>query len=187
MSIDWTLEPDLDELRRAADELTSDPLKALHDLERLAERGSLASMLFIGQAYESGSAGHTNLERAEEWYRRAADAGQIRATFALGRLYQRRGDHAKARVMYERGANAGHSPSMRALAMCYFCGRGASESREKSREWWKEAITSGNIYAIRDLGCFSVRGKFGLRYMPSGIFYLISAFYLIAVVVWKDR
>lgn len=116
MSVDWSLEPDLNELRRAVDELSSDPLKALRDLERLANRGSLASMLYIGQAYESGSAGHANLERAEEWYRRAADAGQIRAVFALGDLCRRRGDHAAARVTYERGAAAGYSPSMRAMA-----------------------------------------------------------------------
>ena len=53
---------------------------------RAAEEGDAIPQLRLGEAYEAGRGVERDLERAREWYARAAAAGNQRAREALERL-----------------------------------------------------------------------------------------------------
>ena len=53
---------------------------------RAAERGDAITQLRLGEAYEAGRGVPLDLERAREWYGRAAAAGNAQAREALETL-----------------------------------------------------------------------------------------------------
>jgi TPR repeat protein len=61
----WAKEPDLAALTRAHGLLRVDPKSALNELERLAEQGSIMSMVYIGSAYRDGTGVMRDVSQAE--------------------------------------------------------------------------------------------------------------------------
>jgi TPR repeat protein len=75
MSDELDNESDLDALRRAYDDLRSDPSRALLQLRDLADRGSVMSMIYLGYARGKGIGSPVDLAEAEKWFKGAYDAG----------------------------------------------------------------------------------------------------------------
>ena len=66
----------------------------IHDVQRAAESGILEAVFLmgtaydegLGEAYEAGRGVPRDLDKALDWYRRAAESGNARAREALERL-----------------------------------------------------------------------------------------------------
>lgn len=187
MSVDWGTEPDIQAFSRANSLLVSDPSTGLAELERLAEAGSLMSMYVLGETFRNGTLGYVDLTKAEEWYRMAADRGQVRAAYALGWLYGNRGDAAAAINMYERGARNGYAPAMNALALMYFYGQGTDRNLDLARSWWEVGVSKGHGLSKIALGAHFAKGKYGSSRILRGIFLIISAFFELPLIYFKDK
>ncbi len=189
--IDWTEEPDMMELRNAYALLGSHFNQARQMLEKLAERGSLASVLYLGDAYASGRYGSKNLLEAKKWYERAEAREWIPAPHRLGRIYFTLGDYASALRAFSRGADKGYSPAVYRLGKMYIEGLGAATNLEQGRRFLAVAIADGHLFAKRDLAGLYVRGKFGLLNIPNGVMMILSLMLeLIAITVrrgWRDQ
>lgn len=59
---------------------------ALAQFVRLAERGDIAAQNNVGVIYESGLGVHANLNRAREWYQKAAEGGLAAAQWHLAAI-----------------------------------------------------------------------------------------------------
>lgn len=63
-----------------------------------------------------------------------------------------------AKDYYQKGAAAGHTPSMIRLAWCYQFGYGTPNNLEEAHSWVEKAAQKGHVSAIRQLGFFAQWG-----------------------------
>lgn len=189
--LDWTTEPDIMELRNAHILLGSNFNEARQKLEQLAERGSVASMLYLGDAYASGRYGSKNLLEAKKWYEIAELKNWIPASYRLGRIYFGLGDYASALQAFSRGADRGYSPAAYRLGRMYIDGLGTSRNLEQGRRLLAAAIANGHLFSKRDLAGLYIRGKYGLLNIPNGVMLLLSLMIeMTAITVrrgWRDE
>jgi uncharacterized protein len=189
--IDWSREPDTVELRNAYTLLGSNFYDARRTLEQLAERGSVASMLYLGDAYTSGRYGSKNLLEAKKWYERAESKEWKPASYRLGRIYFSLADYASALEAFARGADKRYPPAVYRLGMMYIDGLGTSKNLDQGRTLLAAAITDGHLFAKRDLAGLYIKGKFGLLNIPKGVMMLLSLMLeMVAITVrrgWRDQ
>jgi len=94
---------------------------------------------------------------AMRWYERAAEAGDAKAQFLLGRLYERgaggRGrDPARAAALYRKAAEQGHALAQLALALLYQRGEGVEKDPARAARWLEAAAQQGLREAQFNLG-----------------------------------
>jgi len=118
------------------------------DLERArqaAADGGPVEMVDLGRLLKANG----DLDEAEEWYRRAAEAGSTTAMFNLGHLFENdRDDPIGAETWYRRGAEAGNAMAMNGLGVC-LNNQGDVGAAEA---WYRRAAETGNIDAMKNLG-----------------------------------
>src|SRR5664279_2690273 len=84
--IDWSAEPNLEALRKAHAQLTTDPEGAMNNLEDLAAQGSRMSMWYLAHTLSAGPSIPHDLVRARHWYQQAAKNGDVEALHMVGRV-----------------------------------------------------------------------------------------------------
>lgn len=133
------------------------------------------SMIHIGSAYKRGTGIPTDLDAAEMWFRRAADAGLLYAHYALGRLYFDQKRHDDAREAFEFGVARKHVAALHFLGRMYISGKGVPKDIEKGLQLLKRASDGGNIFAKAALGHFFIRGDLVPRQLLRGLRLLLEA------------
>jgi len=83
----WKREPDQARLNQASLQLNTEPEKALAELEKLASAGSVLSMVYLGHAFRNGIGAAIDVDKSENWYRKASDGGSALAAGILGAHY----------------------------------------------------------------------------------------------------
>lgn len=160
---DWTRQNNRKRLRAALD--------AKHDLEKvrllsaLAEEGMAAAQFQLGRLYQSGirdpsrglfAEAKTDLEKAVELFRKAAEQGHVRAQAALAyALSEGQGtekDLAKARQWYSKAAEQGYDEAQLALADMLEHGIGGPEDLAEARRLYWASAEQGNPFAMDSLG-----------------------------------
>ncbi|ESQ85487.1 hypothetical protein ABAC460_23655 [Asticcacaulis sp. AC460] len=113
----------------------------------------------IGQDYADraaaaeGKAKWQNYEKAETWWRKAADAGDAEASYLLGNLYARHYSVTGAADWYLRAAQGGYVPAMVILGTYYAEGRDDLQADAQAAErWWLKAAQAGNAEAQYRIG-----------------------------------
>jgi len=101
---------------------------------------------------------------AREIWRALADAGNVKAQYGLGVLYERGlGDiprsYGRAAHWYARAAGEGHSAARNNLALMYANGLGVERSRERAVRLWTQAAEDGHAMAQFNLGLAYSRGE----------------------------
>jgi TPR repeat protein len=144
---DGPSEVDTAQLMKAYQALDSAPERAASALTRLAESGSPMGMLYLGYVLRNGIGVPPDIQGAEIWYRRAADAGIPRARYHLGRLYLDNRQYAEALVEFERAASNGFAPALHFLGRIYYFGYGVPIDKDRGRTLLESAAKSGGIYA----------------------------------------
>lgn len=164
---DGDREPELEAVRRAEARLATDSAQAIHELESLAERGSVASMICLAEAYDKGVGGKPDLAKCEEWFRRASDSGSDYARYALGRIYLARKQNAWAYQLIHAAASNGFSPAQIRLGDMYRHGIAVKRDAQRAQELYERAAAAGNVYGKLRLSSLYMHGP-SLRFF-SGV------------------
>jgi len=132
--------------------------REIEKVRKLVEAGDTSRIMQLGAMYSiSGNHGAAN-----QWYRKAAAAGDSDAMMALASAYAL-GDgvpvsDAEAVQWYRKAADAGNVKAMYELANSYRDGTGVQKSFEQSFAWIRKAADAGHIVAMFGLALRYERG-----------------------------
>jgi TPR repeat protein len=177
-------EPDLERLRSAHALLSTNIAEGMVELEVLANAGSIMGMLYLAQAYELGqNADHV---KAERWYRLAFERGSATALFSLGSIYYKRKDYVAAEKMFAEGASKNDAPSMYWLASIYLSTQSGPEKSEQARILLEDATKRGQVHAKHGLGLLYLKGRFGMKNIPRGLWLFLTGIIDAVRVTYRD-
>lgn len=98
----------------------------------------------------------TNGDRAMRWLCQAAEQGQPKAQYRMGRLYlDGKGlpqDPAQAYPWLLKAAASGHDDAQYIVGCMYRCGHGVSRNEGEALKWLYRSEEQGNSHAQRELG-----------------------------------
>src|SRR5207253_1665554 len=116
----------------------------------LAAQGAVVAQFYLGRMYEVGRGVAHSFERAEHWYRAAADLGLPEAQNNLGRLCARglAGDASEAETWLVRAAEQGNEDAQLGLAE-HYSDRG---DRVRAYAWSLVAARGGNAAGASNAG-----------------------------------
>ena len=101
-------------------------------------------------------------KRFKNYYKKAADDGNVNAQYYIGTLYYKgkgiEKDYEKAFEYLKKAADKGHIDAQYNLGFCYAEGKGIEEDFKKAFEYWKKAADSGNADAQYNIGCCYIGG-----------------------------
>ncbi|MFY9854554.1 MAG: tetratricopeptide repeat protein [Terracidiphilus sp.] len=112
-----------------------------------ASSGDAASQVRVGECYASGNGVARDFRQAAEWYRKAADKGDIGGEVHLAALYRDGGknfprDMVRAAEWYRKAAEQGDVPSQATLGVLYSIGQGLPQSDKDAYFWLDLAATA---------------------------------------------
>jgi len=111
-----------------------------------ANSGDAASQVQVGESYASGEGVARDLKQAAEWYRKAADKGDIAGEVHLAALYRDGGksfprDMMQAANWYRKAAEQGDITAQATLGVLYSIGQGVPQSDVEAYFWLDLAAT----------------------------------------------
>ena len=126
--------------------------EAVQTLEQLWESGFTAAAHQLGKCWQDGLGVYPDNEKAELWFRRAAEAGNSFSQYALGKLLQSEKRMEEAISWYEKAAAQGSQFADYRLGKIYLQGEGAPKDVDKAINHLTRSAESGNLYAQYTLG-----------------------------------
>lgn len=139
----------------------SDWRKGLDDLEALAHRGSLMSMLLVADALRVGWGYDQELTEAETWYQAAVESGSARGLYGLGLAHRQMGQFSAAILDLEAAIAMDFPPAYDGLASMYFLGEGVPVDRQRALDLWNQGVALGHIGSKRSLLHHCLHGRYG--------------------------
>jgi localization factor PodJL len=121
-------------------------------LAKAAGQGHLEAQFMLASLYERGAGVTKDESEAMSLYRKAANAGHIRAMHNLGVLLSAREspqDYGEAAVWFARAAQAGLTDSQYNLALLYERGLGVEQDLSRAYLWYRAAGRGGDKEAAR--------------------------------------
>lgn len=105
-----------------------------------ANGGDAASQVLVGESYAGGKGVAQDLKQAAEWYRKAADKGDVGGEVHLATLYRDGGkgfprDRTQAAAWYRRAAEQGDVGAQGTLGLLYSIGQGVPHSDVEAYYW----------------------------------------------------
>ena len=133
-------------------------------LSRTADRDNATIQFYIGVCYDFGYGGAEQDDRmAAEWYRKAAEQGEMTAQFNLGVSYDNgqgvTKDEAEAVKWYRRAAEQGHAGAQNNLGLMCETGRGVAKDYSEAVKWYRKAAEQGDAKGEFNLGDMYEYGK----------------------------
>ena len=137
-------------------------LTALSLAQKLAEGGDPAAHSLIARIHSEGLGVAKNDGLAAQWYKRAAELGDINGMFAYGViLAEGRGvvqDRVGAGQMFERAARTGHAAANYNLGLLFLKGDGKPENPYRAAQHIRYAAEKGIAAAQYDLATLHQQG-----------------------------
>jgi hypothetical protein len=105
-----------------------------------ANAGDAAAQVLLGESYESGKGVERDLKQAAEWYKKAAEKGDLAAELHLAALYRDGGkglprDMAEAAAWYRKAAEQGDAGAQATLGTLYSIGQGVAQNYIEAYYW----------------------------------------------------
>lgn len=105
-----------------------------------ANGGDAAAQVQLGESYAAGKGVAPDLHQAAEWYKKAADKGDLAAELHLAQLYRDGGknfphDMAQAAEWYRKAAERGDPGAQATLATLYSIGQGVPQNYLEAYYW----------------------------------------------------
>ena len=132
-------EPDVSPSRRVEE-------RDISSLIKFAEGGSVQDQLNLGHIYSSGkdmSGVNRDYAQAFKWFRKAAEQGDAKGQYFLGRMYYygegTAKDYAEAAKFYRRSAEQGDVVAQFSLAICYANGEGVAKDAAEAYAYYNLA------------------------------------------------
>ncbi|OVE80923.1 hypothetical protein BVY03_05110 [bacterium K02(2017)] len=147
--------------------MTKDIAKGKQLLKLAATAGDKESMSNLANGYQSGLInGKVEIDKAIEWYQKAAKAGHDWAQYRLGVLYSD-GKLIKQNInlalrWFKMAADQNHGPSLHQLGIMHLKGIGLPQSHLQAIFWLKLAAQNNHKPAMQILAQAYEKGKLGL-------------------------
>lgn len=126
--------------------------EAIRTLERLWEMGFTAAAHQLGKCWRDGLGVLPDDEKAEQWFRRSAEAGNDFSQYALGKFLQSEKRIGEAIAWYEKAAAQGNQYAAYRLGKLYLQGEDVPKDVDKAADYLTQSAESGNQYAQYALG-----------------------------------
>ena len=137
----------------------SEKAEQVQVLEQLWQRGFSLAAYQLGKCWRDGRGVLPDDERAELWFRRAADVGYDFAQYALGKLLQSQNRMDEAVSWYGKAAAQGNSCAAYRLGKLYLEGRDVPKDVPKAVAYLTDSAEHGNQYAQYILGKLYLTGQ----------------------------
>ena len=124
-----------------------------------ASKGDEGAQLLLAYFYQKGENAPRDLNKAIQWYKKAAEKGNVIAQYNLGDIYDSKKDFTTAASWYEMAANQGDAASQLSLGNCYFNGEGKPQDDGKAIYWFTKASQQGLAAAQRCMGICYDEGR----------------------------
>ena len=118
------------------------------------------------------------LDKAIEWFKKAAVENNSEAHFGLGCIHYKQEQYAEAFKEFKISSNLGYVPALRWLGILYEYGLGTNKNLEEAFSLYNEAADKGNLRAERAYISFLFKGY-------DGIFGRLKALPLLIIVILK--
>lgn len=166
----WSEEParNRELIEQAGDTRKTDPAAAFRLYRAAAEAGSAWAMDAVAWHYEMGIVVAADLDKAQEYYRRAICAGSWMATIYYARLLADLGDLDDCESVLEDGVSSDFVPAYFWLAWFRYKRCKNRKERRDIRPMLEHAAKAGHPAAQVMLVQLMIFGKFGLREIPAG-------------------
>jgi len=110
--------------------------------KKRAETGGKEDWLYFARSLDGNLKGsHVDPQQATQWYRRAAEAGNAEAAYAMGKRYEEgytvEQDDRKAFEWYMRAAEARFGPAMGKVGKFHFYGKAIPQSYVEASFWFE--------------------------------------------------
>ena len=146
-----------------------DPEAALALFIALADEGSTYAMRCVGTLFQGTHGIATNLECAEDYFRRGVSAGSWSSTLSLAILLYKRGAHGEWPSILADGVDKGFIPSFFRQALYTYRLNPSRKVAEEVRPLMLKAAEAGHPGAEAALARWTARGRFGIRKVPEGV------------------
>lgn len=118
--------------------------QVLKQCEGEGRAGGVAAQQILGLMFEKGLGTPVNLAMAADWYRKAADAGNVKAQYRYGLLLREGGegihrDREEAVAWFTKAAKGGEPEAMAALGRALMKGEGADRNKTEGLRWYEQA------------------------------------------------
>ena len=120
---EWQEEPCPEELYNAIDIQKTNPLEAIKEFEQLGKKGSLLSLVYLGDAYCNGRGVDRDIDRGQKYYEKAASLGSIEAYHRMAFWLWCHDNVEKTVQILTYTSRKGFSPAMFLLGLLYTSGK----------------------------------------------------------------
>lgn len=142
------------------DEVTqTEKREAVRALKQLWDKGFASAAYHLGRVYQDGLGVLPDDEKAEKWFRRSADTGNVHSLYVLGNLLQEQGRLSEAVAWYERACESGSQYAQYSLGKMYLLGNGVPKDVSRAIQLLMSSENQGNQYAQYVLGKLCLQGK----------------------------
>ena len=136
------------------DEITqAEKREALRVLEQLWDKDFTSAAYHLGRAYRDGLGLLPDDEKAEKWFRRSADTGNVHTLYVLGKLLQEQGRLSEAVSWYEHACKSDSQYAQYSLGKMYLLGNGVPKDVSRAIQLLRSSANQGNQYEIGRASC----------------------------------
>lgn len=170
-----------DLMQRASALDESDPEAAFQLYLQAATQGSIWSMEAVGWRYWTGTGTIADMQKAQQYYRRAIAGGSLIAQINCARLLAANDQHSEAVKILEQGASSDFVTAFFWLARLRYDRDASTEVANEIRPMLKRAVQKGHPGAQQLLSKLMLKGKFGFLAIPTGLQLALSGAFSFAV------
>ena len=128
-----------------------------------------AVYLRLGWMYQFGMGTEKDVEKAEYWYERGAQAGLPEGHYRIGLMRLHTEKFTEAVPFMERAAEAEYAPALFEMGRMYWFGKGVEADQAKAYGYCERAAALGHLFARRALAKRLLRGERGIWRIPLGV------------------
>ena len=122
--------------------------------KQLADQGDTKAQNALGNGYQHGFWGETDLKQAKYWFSKAADQNYVGGIHNLGMLEFLQGNYKQALPYFEKAASMNHADSINLLGVYHQEGIVFQQDHKKALEYFSQAIDidANNASALFNIG-----------------------------------
>ena len=113
--------------------------KAFKYYLKAAEAGIVPAMTACGNMYLDGKGTKKDLQKALEWFQKAAEFNNVTAINNIGYIHETQENYKEALKWYKRAAELNDAVAMMNLAGLYFMGWGTRKNEKLGQHWIDKA------------------------------------------------
>ena len=145
--------------------------------EALARAGDPRCQVFLGWMHHEGLGTAKDPNQALVWFSSAANLGSSEAAFYCGKTELSRRNYDRALDWFRKGGANQYGPALLWLGLVHIRGLGTKIDLDKGIRYLKEAASTGNFPAKRELAVLMMKGKLGAsRVLPGVILFAGAVF-----------